>query len=189
MVSLFDLWLPVLLAAVFVFVASSVIHMALPLHKSDFKKLPDEEQVLAALRQHGVQPGHYMFPLANSMKEMCSPEMVAKQNQGPVGHLTVMPNGPVAMGRSLALWLVLSLVISAFTAYVAGIGLGPGADAKTVFRLTCTVALLGYSVTHVTDSIWKGLAWNVTAKFLFDGLIYALVTGATFAWQWPAAAM
>jgi len=36
MVPLLDLWLPVLLSAVFVFVVSSVIHMALPLHKGDF---------------------------------------------------------------------------------------------------------------------------------------------------------
>jgi len=34
MVSLAALWLPILLAAVFVFIASSIIHMVLPYHKT-----------------------------------------------------------------------------------------------------------------------------------------------------------
>ena len=42
--------------------------------------------------------------------------------------------------------------------------------------------------TSVNDSIWKGVSWCVTSKFMFDGVVYALVTGATFAWLWPAAA-
>jgi hypothetical protein len=188
MVPLPDLWLPILLSAVFVFVASSVIHMCLPIHKKDFQKLPDEDQVLAAMRTAGVKPGAYMFPCASSMKEMCTPEMTAKLNQGPVGNMNVLPNGPINMGKSLALWFLLSLAISACAAYVAGLGLAPSTDPKLVFRVTSTAALLGYAVTHVTDSIWKGLSWSITAKFFFDGLVYALVTGATFAWMWPAAA-
>lgn len=28
----------------------------------------------------------------------------------------------------------------------------------------------------------------MTGKFLFDGVLYAAVTGATFAWLWPTAA-
>ena len=56
----------------------------------------------------------------------------------------------------------------------------------TVFRLTGTAAFLGYALTNVTNSIWKGVSWGVTAKFLFDGLVYALVTAATFGWLWPA---
>ena len=37
MVSLADLWLPILLSAVLVFVASSLIHMVLGWHRHDFK--------------------------------------------------------------------------------------------------------------------------------------------------------
>ena len=40
MVSLVDLWLPILLSAVLVFVASSVIHMVLrQWHSKDFKRI------------------------------------------------------------------------------------------------------------------------------------------------------
>lgn len=188
MVPMLDLWLPILLAAVFVFVASSLSHMALQLHKKDFGKLPNEEQLLAALRANGVQPGNYMFPsCSGSMKDMASPEMKAKLQLGPIGTMIVRPGGSFSMGAPLLQWFLLSLFISACAGYVAGIGLPAGTDTTTVFRSTATVALIGYSVTHVTDSIWKGLSWSVTAKFVFDGFIYALVTGAAFAWKWPAA--
>jgi hypothetical protein len=188
MVPLPDLWLPILLSAVFVFVASSVIHMVLPYHKKDCLQLPGEEQVMAAMRAQGVKPGQYMFPRASSMKEASSPEMVAKLNRGPVGVLTVMPNGPWNMGKSLTQWFVLSLVISASAAYVAGLGLARGAEPMLAFRVTSAAALLGYAVSSAMDSIWKGVSWGITAKFFLDGLIYALVTGGTFAWLWPAAA-
>jgi len=38
------LWLPILLSAVIVFVASSIMHMVLPYHRNDYGQLPDECQ-------------------------------------------------------------------------------------------------------------------------------------------------
>ncbi len=188
MISLLDLWLPILVSAVFVFIASSVIHMAIPIHKNDFKKLANEADVLTSMREHGVQQGSYMFPCAGSMKEMGTPEHVEKMNLGPVGFLTVLPNGPYTMGKSLTQWLVFSIVVGIFVAYIASMGLSAGADSMMVFRMTAATAILAYAVSHVPDSIWKGLDWGVTAKFLFDGLVYGLVTAVAFAWMWPGAA-
>jgi len=189
MAFLSDLWLPILLSAVFVFVVSSILHMALPFHKGDCKPLPGEEGVLDALRAAGVQPGEYMFPGAECMKDMGTPEMRAKFQRGPVGMMTVMPNGPINMGRSLAQWFVFSLVISVFCGYLATALLPHGAEYLAVFRLTGTVAVLAYGVSHVPDSIWKGVSWSITAKFLLDGVIYGLVTAGTFGWLWPSAAL
>ena len=70
-----QLWLPILLSAVFVFIVSSIIHMVLQTHNSDVKKMNNEEAVLEAMRTNGVAPGSYMFPRAGSMKEMGTPEM------------------------------------------------------------------------------------------------------------------
>ena len=56
MTALSALWLPILLSAVLVFVASSLIHMASPWHKSDYPKLPDEEQLIGALRPLVIPP-------------------------------------------------------------------------------------------------------------------------------------
>ena len=40
MVPLTDLWLPILLSAILVFVASSVMHMLLTYHRSDYRQTP-----------------------------------------------------------------------------------------------------------------------------------------------------
>ncbi|MBI1738481.1 MAG: hypothetical protein HYR58_04460 [Acidobacteria bacterium] len=101
MVELTALWMPILLSAVLVFVASSIIHMALPYHKSDYKELPNEEKVLEALRALGVGPGTYHFPHCESHKDMKTPEHIEKLNKGPIGLMTVMPSGPPNMGKYL----------------------------------------------------------------------------------------
>ena len=72
MVSIPSLWLPILLAAVLVFVASSIIHMALKYHSTDFKKLPDEDGVMDALRPFAIPPGDYVVPFAGSTEVMRS---------------------------------------------------------------------------------------------------------------------
>jgi hypothetical protein len=103
MVPLTALWLPILLAAVIVFVASSIMHMLLPYHRSDYQKLPDEDKLLATLRGASLKRGLYIFPFGTH-KEMKSPAMIEKYNQGPVGMLTVFPSGPPAMPKFLAMW-------------------------------------------------------------------------------------
>ncbi len=45
-----DLWLPILVAAVLVWIASALIWTVLPWHKSDFSKTKDEEGIRSALK-------------------------------------------------------------------------------------------------------------------------------------------
>jgi hypothetical protein len=182
-----ELWLPILLSAVFVFIVSSIIHMVLPIHKADCRKLPSEDAVMAALRSAGVGPGMYMFPRAASMKDMSSPEMVEKLKRGPVGVLTMMPPGSCNMTSSLALWFLHSLLISLLTAYAAWHALGAGAPYLEVFRITGVAAILGHAAGAFCDSIWKGVPWSITTKFIVDGVVYGLVTAGTFGWLWPGA--
>ena len=185
MVYLTALWLPILLSAVVVFLASSIMHMVLTYHRSDYKKLPNEEKLLEAMRNEGVVPGGYHFPYCASPKEMGSPEKVEKYTKGPVGILTVIPNGPPAMGKRLAQWFAFCLVISFFVAYLTGRALSAGAEYLAVFRMAGTVGFLGYSAAHAVDSIWKGQSWSTTIKHMFDGLVYGLLTGGVFGWLWP----
>jgi len=187
MVPVMDLWLPIVLSAVFVFLVSSVIHMLLPIHKGDYAKLAAEDRVLDELRAHGIAPGTYAFPCAASMKEMGSPEMLEKRKRGPVGFLTIVPSGAHNMGANLAQWFVFSLVVGLFAAYIGGLAAAPGERGRDVLQVTSAVAFAGYALATACDSIWKGVPWRVTFKFFFDGLVYALVTGATFAWLWPSA--
>ena len=183
MADLLAMWLPIVLSAVGVFIVSSVIHMALPWHRGDVGKMAGEEQVLATMRDHGVNPGQYMFPCPDSMKDASSPGMTAKYEQGPVGFINVLPSGVPNMGKSLLQWFVFSILVSVFTAYVLTFALEDGAVYMDVFRLSGTVAFLSYGLGYMQDSIWKGVRWSITAKFMIDGLLYALTTAGVFAWQ------
>ncbi len=186
MVSIMALWMPIVLAAVLVFLVSSVIHMLLSYHNSDFAAVPREDDVMDALRGFSIAPGSYSIPCPRDSKDMGSPEFIEKCTKGPVAFLTVLPSGPPAMGKNLLQWFVYSLVVGIFAAYLAGRTLAGDAEYMTVFRLTGTVAFLGYSVALWQQSIWWGKSWSSTAKSTFDGLIYALVTAGAFGWLWPA---
>lgn len=187
MVAIPTLWLPVLLSAVGVFAASSLIHMLLGYHKSDFKPLPDEKGVMDALRPFAVPPGEYAFPRANCRKDMAAPEFQAKLADGPVAFINVLPNGPFSMGKSLVLWFIYSVVVGIFAAYVAGQALPAGAHYLKVFQFTGVTAFACYAVAGLQASIWYRRSWCTTAKNTFDGLLYALVTAGFFGWLWPAA--
>lgn len=185
MITLDMLWLPILLSAVFVFLVSSVIHMALPWHKGDYSKVPNEGKVMDALRPFAIPPGDYMMPRASSMKDMGSPEFTEKMKKGPVMIFTVVPNGPATMGKSLTLWFLYSVLVGFFAAYLTGRTLSVGADYLEVFRYIGTTAFLGYSLALLQTSIWYRRAWSTTIKSMIDGLIYALVTAGVFGWLWP----
>lgn len=185
MTGLAALWLPILLSSVIVFVASSVIHMVLPWHKSDYPKVPNEDQVMNALRPFGIPPGDYVMPRPASQQDMRSPEFIEKMKRGPVVMMTVLPNGPTGMGRNLTQWFLFSLVIGVFAAYVAGRALPAGAPYLAVFRFAGVAAFLGYAGALWPMSIWLRRAWMTTIKGTIDGLIYALLTAGTFGWLWP----
>jgi len=176
------LWLPIVLAAVIVFVASSIMHMVLPYHRSDYTKLPDEDKALAALR--GLPRGLYVFPFCTH-KDMKTPAMQEKYRQGPVGMLTVFPSGPPAIPKFMGMWFVHCLIIGFFVAYLTYHTVARGENYLVVFRVTGTAAFLGYGLGSISNGIWKGQPWGMVIKEVIDGLIYGLLTAGTFGWLWP----
>lgn len=184
MVAIPALVLPILLSAVIVFVASSLVHMVFTYHRSDYGKIPNEDAVAAAIRSGNVAPGQYLFPHM-SMADMRSPAGIEKFTKGPVGMLIVRASGAPGMGKNLVQWFVFSVVVGVFVAYVASRTVAPGAGYLPVFRVAGTVAWLAYAGGAPIDSIWRGQPWSVTVKAIFDGLLYALLTAGTFGWLWP----
>jgi Flp pilus assembly protein TadB len=185
MVPVFALWLPILVSAVLVFVASSLIHMVLKYHASDHRPVPQEDALAELLRP--LEPGQYTIPYAGSMKEMGEPAFVEKMKRGPIAIITMRRAGSAGVGPSLAAWFVFSIAVSIFAAYVAGRALGPGADYLAVFRFAGTTALVAYAVGGWQESIWYGRPWGTTVKNTIDGVIYAAITAGVFGWLWPAA--
>jgi hypothetical protein len=185
MVTMTQLWAPILLSGFLVFFASSLVHMVLKWHNTDYKKLPDEDEIRAAIRKANPAPGQYVTPWCMDQKDMKSPEVQKKYADGPVGVFYMMKPGPVVMGPTLMKWLVFCLVVSTFVACVATQGLPVGAEYMTVFQFVALVTFLAYSAGDVPAAIWLGKPWLVVLKDLADGLIYGLVTAGAFGWLWP----
>jgi hypothetical protein len=185
MVSLTALWLPIVLSAVAVFIASSVIHMVFKYHNSEYRQLPNEEAILDGMRNAKVSPGFYAFPYASSMKELGNPEMIERFNQGPVGTANINPSGPPAMGKNLIQWFVYTLLVGLFAAYLASRTLAPGTHYLQVFRVVGCASFMAYAFAHFSDAIWKMKPWGMTFKHVFDGLVYGLLTAGFFGWLWP----
>ncbi len=185
MVPLMSLWIPILLSAVIVFIASSILHMFMTYHQSDYGQVPSEDSVREALRGANIAPGDYHIPYAGTAKAMSDPEWIEKANQGPNAMLTVVANGVPAMGKYLTQWFIYCIVIGIFAAYVAGNAVQPGEDYLVVFRYVGSVAFVGYALGLPQNSIWYHKNWGATFKSMFDGLIYSLLTAGVFGWLWP----
>jgi hypothetical protein len=185
MTGIVALWLPILISAVLVFVASSIIHMASPWHKNDYPRLPDEDAFRSALRPLDLPAGDYMIPRPHSRAEMQSPEFAAKMNEGPNVIMTVLPRGMMSMTRSLVLWFIYLVAVATLSAYVVGRSTPPGAEYMHVFQLVSTVAFIGFGAALWQMSIWYHRAWNITVKATIDGLIYAFLMAGVFGWLWP----
>jgi hypothetical protein len=180
MVTIVSLWLPILLSSVFVFVASAIVHMALPHHHADHRAAPNEDVALAALRALNLTPGDYMAPHPRNMKK---PEKGEKPATTSIYLLRVLTFR--GMGPLLGQWFVYIVIVGAMSAYVAGRALGPGAPYLAVFRFAGTAAFLSYAVAMWQDSIWYGRPWGTTIRYTIDGLVYACLTAGTFGWLWP----
>jgi len=165
MTTIAALWMPILLSAVIVFVASSIIHMAPLWHRGECPAVPDQDRVMDALRPFGLRPGEYMLPRAGDMKAMKSPEFIEKLKRGPVLIMTVLPNGPISMSKALVQWFIYTVIVGVLAAYVAGRALAPEADYLTVFRIAGTTAFVAYAVGLWQQSIWYSRPWSTTGRW------------------------
>jgi hypothetical protein len=186
MVSLVQLWLPILLSAVFVFFASSILNMVLKFwHTPDYHGFSNEDEVGAAIRKGNPAPGMYALPYCTP-DAMKKPEMQEKFKTGPLGMVALRQAGSMNMGASLGQWFVFCLLVSILCALLAAHTIDAGAVQTHVFKVLLLVAFMGYTVGSLPNAIWWGHPWVVTIKHAVDGLIYALITAATFACFWPA---
>lgn len=183
MITILSLWLPILLSAVIVFLASMIVWPTL--HGSDYKGLPDEETAIKALKPQNLQPGMYNIPNIPSRADLKKPEVIKKFKEGPIGFLTVLPNGVPAMGKNLLLSFVYYLAIGIFAAYVGSITLPAGSEYLSVFGVIGVVAWLAHGTAIVPEAIWFGRPWKAVGKTLIDALIYGSLTAGVFGWLWP----
>ncbi len=185
MVPVLSLWLPIVVAAVIVFIVSSLIHMVFGYHKYDWQRLPKEDETMDTLRAFNIPPGDYGVPCAGTGANLRTPEFQEKMKKGPRMFITVLPGGPFSMTANLVNWFIYCLVVGVFTAYVTGVALAPGADYLKVFQVAGCVSFMAYALALPQPSIWYSKSWGTTLRGMFDGLVYGLMTAGTFGWLWP----
>lgn len=185
MVPMTVLWLPILLSSVVVFLASFVMHMVLGYHRKDFSGVPNEEPVLNALRNAGMQPGEYMLPHGGGPEALKDPAFIEKMKRGPVAIITLRKPGPPSMGPYLLAWFVYVIVVEIFAAYVTGRALGPGVEYIHVFRFIGTVGFIGFALALWQNAIWYSRPIRTTILQTIDGLVFALLSAGVFGWLWP----
>lgn len=178
-------WLPIVLATVLCFIAGSLLHMVVPIHKGDWGRLPDEDGILAAMRKAGVKPGNYMYPYMNSMDAMKDPAFTAKLDQGPCGIMTVRPTGAISMGPYLGKQFLYHLLVSVFVAYLAGRTLGTDVAYLRAFQVVGATAMLGYVGALFPEAIWYSQPRHYVLAKVVDGIVWGLLTAGSFAGFWP----
>ena len=182
-----SVWIAIVAAAVAVFIASAILHMVLPYHRTDVRKLPvdKEDLVLDALRRVNVAPGDYAVPHAGGPAGMRDPVFIAKATKGPLAFMTLAPGSAPSMGPSLGMWFVYCLVVSVCLGLMTWHVVGPGQPFSYVFHIVGMIAFLAYGGALPQMAIWYRRSWATTLKSLFDSVIYGAVTGAAFGWLWP----
>jgi hypothetical protein len=182
-VTLMDLWLPIVVSAAFVFIASAILHAALPFwHNADYRKAPDDRAFVQGMT--GLRSGLYLFP--NVDWKTATPEQKAGYQSGPSGVLYLRNPANFSFGKALLFQFLYCLVGSALVAYVVSMTAAPGAEYMRVHRIAGTAGMLFWCFgTNVSDAFWYGKPWSSVLKNVVDGIIFGFLIGGTFGWLWP----
>jgi hypothetical protein len=180
-----QLWLPILVTAVSVFVASSLIHMVFKWHNSDYQKFANEDDVAAAIRAGSPGPGQFALPHCADMKDLQKEEMQKKFRAGPVALVTLRKPGPPTMGGALIKWFIMNVVVAAVAACLALQSFGVSADSHRAGHLVGMLSFLTYAGGSLQAGIWWGKPWGSVAKDVLDALIYGTVSALVFMFLWP----
>lgn len=180
-----DLWQPILVATAFCFIASAVVWMAGPHHKTEWKAAPDQDGLMALLRKAGAQAGAYIFPFGDRSNRAEFEAAMKKAAEGPRGVLYIYPPGSTGMGKMMGQQLAYFLFVNFMFGYI---GHHAGLDGQSylrVFQVIGAVAFMTHWVGSIPESIWFGRPWKSLWIQFIDAAIYAGVSAGTFGWLWP----
>ncbi len=187
--ALHDLWLPILLSGVAVWVASALAWMAIGHHRKDRDPIPGgkEREFMDTIKRLNIPPGNYGFPDFCQHHDLPPKErkeaMKALYNTRPMGMLRVW--GEVNMGVNMFLTFLFYLITSMVIAFLAAGALPHGASFATVFHLCSLAGILAYCFATFPGDLWYQLKHRAMLMCWIDGIIFGLITGLIFAWLWP----
>lgn len=77
-----SLLLPIVVAAVAVFVVSMIVHVAMPWHQSDYGNVPNDDAAIAAVQSLNLAPDDYAVPNPRLPGGGKNPDFIAKFERG-----------------------------------------------------------------------------------------------------------
>jgi mannitol-specific phosphotransferase system IIBC component len=176
----FALWLPILVSAVVLFIASSIAWTVLTHHFHDHNKLPNEEEFMAQVRSMELPNATYIFPLYLSHKDAQNPDNVKRYNDGPRGVIMLwdVPN----IGRNLGLTFLYFFIIATVTAYIGWASMGPGVGFLKAFQVIGAIGVLVFASSGQLNAIWFP---RRTLNDFLDGVVFGVLMGLVFGLLWP----
>lgn len=179
--TVYDLWLPILVAGIVTHVLSTLAWVVLPHHRPEWQRLPDEDSLHATITK-SVPAGQYIFPYARDGETVKTEQFQEKADQG-TGMLIVWPT-QTNMGKAILQTLISFLIIAFVIGYMASIALPRGAAFVKVLQFVTTAGLLAHVSAKFPFVFWfrRKIAMDV-----LDGVVFAVATGLIFAALWPKA--
>eukprot|EP00697_Spironema_sp_BW2_P006865 gnl/Spiro4/21038_TR10264_c0_g1_i1.p1 gnl/Spiro4/21038_TR10264_c0_g1~~gnl/Spiro4/21038_TR10264_c0_g1_i1.p1 ORF type:complete len:211 (-),score=70.16 gnl/Spiro4/21038_TR10264_c0_g1_i1:51-647(-) len=168
--------LPVLLSAVFVFIASCLLHVVFPHHRHDYQKLPDEDSVSQALVHQRVQPGQYFLPHCGS--DPGNKEWQERVARLPSCFLWVAAPGSHVQLQTFISSFLFNVLVSAFVAFV--LSLARPATLCDGAVLAAVVAAGFYSLAFWWDVVWTARAVVPVLLDHLDAVVYGAATALAF---------
>lgn len=189
-----ELWAPILVSACTTFVLAILTRLVLPLHKLEWKHLPQQADVQHTLRGFPLTPGLYMLPHTIG-QDLGRADMRASLEQGPVAYIAIAKNGvPSVAGRliaNLCFFFCVNCIVAyatwhGFSTLNSGIRHMPlGIPFEHIFRVVFAISGLAYAGAAFQESVWFGRPWSSFLLTCFDAVIYAAATAVIFGWLWP----
>lgn len=181
--TVFDLWLPVLVSGIGTHIASTLAWTVLPHHRPEWQPIPNEDGFLDWLDENRIEPRQYIFPYSNDGKEMASAEFRQKVEARCRGMLVLWPT-PTNMAKAIVQTLTYFLVTAFILGYLASKAMPAGDSFTNVFQFVFSASLLAHCLSPFPNAFWFRRRF---AMDLVDGLVYCLITGLVFAAMWPQA--
>lgn len=180
--TVYELWLPILLAGLATHVISTICWTALPHHKPEWNRLPVEDEFIGLLETGNVPPNQYIVPHAAHGQQAGSEEYLTKAAR--CSAMVVVWEAPLRMGPAILKTLIYFFAAAFCIGYLASLGVPRGAEFGRVLQFVTTAALLTHCFAHFPHVFWFRRRIGLE---LVDGAAQAIATGLIFAALWPAA--
>lgn len=171
-----------ILGGIVMFMWGAFSHMALNMYGSSIKQVPNEAEVVAALKANIKEPGFYFLPGMDMSRTPTAEEMAtfeAKHREGPTATIVYQPVGrdvmtPRQLGTELGSNIAAAFVVGLILSFAA-VGFGRGVIISTLIGVT------GWLSINASYWNWYQFPTNFVTAELIDQVAGWFLTGLVLA--------